>query len=60
MLGEYEYDHSSGASTVQTFEAWEPLETAVDLVSLQVDSNYGHPDYTCVYRFRVHGEPSLA
>uniref|UniRef100_A0A8C6J912 Uncharacterized protein n=1 Tax=Melopsittacus undulatus TaxID=13146 RepID=A0A8C6J912_MELUD len=24
----------------------------------QVLSNWGHPDYTCVYRFRVHGDPA--
>ncbi|KAH8071125.1 hypothetical protein JL721_4556 [Aureococcus anophagefferens] len=29
---------------------------AFDLATLQVTSNYGHPDYTCVYRFRVHGD----
>jgi SUN domain-containing protein 1/2 len=25
-------------------------------VSLRVLSNHGHPDYTCLYRFRVHGD----
>lgn len=24
-------------------------------VKLQVESNWGHPDYTCLYNFRVHG-----
>ena len=23
--------------------------------NLQVNSNYGHPAYTCLYRIRVHG-----
>ncbi|XP_071656413.1 SUN domain-containing protein 3-like [Patagioenas fasciata] len=27
------------------------------LTRLQVLSNWGHPDYTCLYRFRVHGDP---
>lgn len=27
------------------------------LVELRVLSNWGHPEYTCIYRFRVHGEP---
>jgi len=25
-------------------------------VKLQIHSNYGHDDYTCIYRFRVHGK----
>ena len=29
----------------------------VDGMALVVDANYGHPDYTCLYRFQVHGEP---
>lgn len=28
----------------------------VRFVSLRIRSNYGNPDYTCLYRFRVHGE----
>lgn len=24
-------------------------------MALRIDSNHGHPDFTCVYRFRVHG-----
>lgn len=27
-------------------------------VKLQILSNWGHPKYTCLYRFRVHGIPS--
>lgn len=26
------------------------------LITLQILSNQGHPDHTCVYRFRVHGD----
>jgi len=29
------------------------------MAELRVLSNWGHLEYTCVYRFRVHGEPSL-
>lgn len=25
-------------------------------VRLEIVENYGHPDYTCIYRFRVHGK----
>ncbi|TRY89352.1 hypothetical protein DNTS_015292 [Danionella cerebrum] len=30
------------------------------MVELRILSNWGHVEYTCVYRFRVHGRPSLA
>ena len=26
-------------------------------VQLRVLSNWGNPEYSCVYRFRVHGQP---
>jgi len=29
----------------------------VAAVSLEILENWGHADYTCLYRFRVHGEP---
>ncbi|KAG8138134.1 hypothetical protein E2320_004062 [Naja naja] len=31
-------------------------QAAFQLVELRVLSNWGHPEYTCIYRFRVHGE----
>ena len=31
-----------------------------DQFLLQVTGNHGHPDYTCVYRFRVHSAPTPA
>lgn len=30
----------------------------IKYVRLQVLSNWGHPDYTCVYQFRLHGDPA--
>jgi SUN domain-containing protein 1/2 len=29
-------------------------------VELRITSNHGNPEYTCLYRFRVHGTPSYA
>ena len=55
-LGSFEYDAAENAKTVQTFAALNDDRQAFDLATLQVTSNYGHPDYTCVYRFRVHGD----
>jgi hypothetical protein len=31
------------------------VETSTPIVMLHVLDNHGHPDYTCIYRFRVHG-----
>jgi SUN domain-containing protein 1/2 len=25
------------------------------LIEVEIKSNHGHPEYTCLYRFRVHG-----
>ena len=33
------------------------LSGFVKYLRLQVFSNWGPPDYTCLYRFRVHGDP---
>jgi len=35
-------------------------DVSVAAVSLEILENWGHPDYTCLYRFRVHGEPVVA
>lgn len=55
VLAEFTYD-IDGAQ-VQTFERNHANmdSTAYPLLQLKVLDNYGHPDYTCVYRFRVHG-----
>lgn len=58
LLGEYRYD-IYGAQ-VQTFavqpDAQLDAEQSFSVVKLAVSSNYGHEDFTCVYRFRVHGD----
>ncbi|XP_064893770.1 SUN domain-containing protein 3 [Columba livia] len=41
----------------QTFQLKNELPVVVNYIRLQVLSNWGHPDYTCLYRFRVHGDP---
>lgn len=29
------------------------------IIEVRVLSNWGHPEYTCLYRFRVHGDPQF-
>ncbi|XP_065499743.1 SUN domain-containing protein 3-like [Caloenas nicobarica] len=41
----------------QTFQLKNELPGVMNYIQLQVLSNWGHPDHTCLYRFRVHGDP---
>ncbi|KAK2511885.1 hypothetical protein Q9966_016533 [Columba livia] len=43
----------------QTFQLKNELPGVVNYIRLQVLSNWGHPDYTCLYRFRVHDADAL-
>lgn len=47
------YSFQNGNSFSQT--KLEPEET-FPFVELRITSNHGHPEYTCLYRFRVHGQ----
>ncbi|XP_077595117.1 uncharacterized protein LOC144211613 isoform X2 [Stigmatopora nigra] len=57
LLGSYIYDEDGEA--LQTFYVTEN-ERAFQIIEVQVLSNWGHSEYTCMYRFRVHGSPSDA
>jgi SUN domain-containing protein 1/2 len=35
----------------------ELVEESIQYVSLQILNNHGNSNYTCLYRFRVHGVP---
>uniref|UniRef100_A0A8R1XVJ7 SUN domain-containing protein n=1 Tax=Onchocerca volvulus TaxID=6282 RepID=A0A8R1XVJ7_ONCVO len=52
LLGQYEYDIKGRA--LQTFHVQSDFNTPVSIVELVVQSNWDS-DYTCLYRFRVHG-----
>ncbi|XP_036913867.1 SUN domain-containing protein 1 isoform X2 [Sturnira hondurensis] len=54
LLGQFVFDQDG--ESLQTFPVPRP-ERAFQVVELRVSSNWGHPEYTCLYRFRVHGEP---
>ncbi|XP_041829305.1 SUN domain-containing protein 2-like isoform X5 [Melanotaenia boesemani] len=55
LLGTFSYDQDGDA--VQTFPASEENDDSFQIIEVQVLSNWGHPEYTCMYRFRVHGTP---
>ncbi|XP_008548514.2 SUN domain-containing protein 1 [Microplitis demolitor] len=56
LLGSFVYNYNGPAS--QTFEIPknEMKIIPLKLIMLQILSNWGNPEYTCVYRFRVHGK----
>ncbi|XP_072444503.1 SUN domain-containing protein 2-like isoform X2 [Chiloscyllium punctatum] len=55
LLGHYTYDEDG--DSIQTFQAQNKELGTFQVIELRVNSNWGHPEYTCLYRFRVHGEP---
>ncbi|XP_063127533.1 SUN domain-containing protein 1 isoform X13 [Rattus norvegicus] len=54
-LGRFTYDQEG--DSLQMFHTLERPDQGFQIVELRVLSNWGHPEYTCLYRFRVHGEP---
>lgn len=69
LLGSFAFD-AHARRAVQTFPlapaggpggSSQPSQAAplIDHVRLLVTSNHGHPDYTCLYRLRMHGTPML-
>ena len=58
-LGTYTYDAETG-DTLQQYEAVkQESDEPIQFIELRILSNWGNPDYTCIYRFRVHGEPYI-
>ncbi|GJQ73432.1 putative Sad1 / UNC-like protein C-terminal [Trypoxylus dichotomus] len=55
LLGSYEY--RDDGKPLQYFEVKSPGQI-FDMVELRILSNHGNPNYTCLYRFRVHGSLS--
>jgi len=47
------YSISTASSSVQTFPL--PSSTSISKLRLEITSNWGHPEHTCLYRVRVHG-----
>uniref|UniRef100_A0A3P9LCK3 Sad1 and UNC84 domain containing 1 n=2 Tax=Oryzias latipes TaxID=8090 RepID=A0A3P9LCK3_ORYLA len=55
LLGHYTYEENGEA--LQIFPVKEENDKTFQIIEVRVLSNWGHPEYTCLYRFRVHGEP---
>ncbi|XP_026468789.1 SUN domain-containing protein 3-like [Ctenocephalides felis] len=53
-LGSYFYDKTGSNIQTNKLIHVEP-EYLYKKVVLTIKSNHGNPDYTCVYRFRIHG-----
>ncbi|XP_069057711.1 SUN domain-containing protein 3-like [Pleurodeles waltl] len=54
FLGQFTYD--SEGHPIQTFKLEEQNADIFKYIQLKVLSNWGNPEYTCIYRFRVHRE----
>ncbi|XP_031420604.1 SUN domain-containing protein 1 isoform X3 [Clupea harengus] len=55
LLGDYTYEEDG--ESLQTFPVMEKNDKSFQIIEMRVLSNWGHAEYTCLYRFRVHGEP---
>ncbi|XP_050393647.1 SUN domain-containing protein 1 isoform X2 [Patella vulgata] len=55
LLGNYTYNDNG--PSVQFFPVKRPNPSVYRLVELRILDNYGHLEFTCIYRFRVHGNP---
>ncbi|KAM3844882.1 SUN domain-containing protein 5-like [Vipera latastei] len=53
LLGTFMYDTEK--ELIQTFQLKNEQEKAFQYVKIKVQSNWGNPEYTCIYRVRVHG-----
>ncbi|XP_065513032.1 SUN domain-containing protein 3-like, partial [Caloenas nicobarica] len=53
-LGTFTYDVNK--EIAQTFHVQKELPRTFRYIRFQVESNWGNPEYTCVYRVQVHGK----
>ncbi|XP_056241765.1 SUN domain-containing protein 2-like isoform X2 [Seriola aureovittata] len=53
-LGTFLYDQDG--DPVQTFKIPDNKRGVFNHVKLHVESNWGHPDHSCLYSFKVHGK----
>ena len=57
-IADVEYDTCS-VQHIQSFPVYDDaVSVRVDKVVFQILDNWGLPDFTCIYRVRVHGRPA--
>jgi SUN domain-containing protein 1/2 len=52
-----EEEVASGSCSVQAASCSGPPRISVAAVAVKVLENWGNPDFTCLYRLRLHGDP---
>lgn len=57
LIGKYFFEYNGGS--LQFFPA-QNAGLTFSIIELQILSNHGNPNYTCMYRFRVHGSLSAS
>ncbi|RNA00014.1 SUN domain-containing 1 isoform X2, partial [Brachionus plicatilis] len=55
LLGNYRYDNES-QNTLQFFSVQHQHDKAISVVELKIETNSGNKEFTCLYKFRVHGK----
>eukprot|EP00762_Andalucia_godoyi_P000914 ANDGO_03676.mRNA.1 Protein SAD1/UNC-84 domain protein 2 len=58
-LGTFEFKLAADSPSQQVFPVSNKVSGSFQLYRLNIESNYGNPDFTCVYRFRVYGNLPL-
>jgi len=56
LLGHGTYAFDIESDPLQSYPVETTLSYPITSVLLQINSNHGNNEYTCVYRFRVHGK----
>ncbi|XP_073504134.1 SUN domain-containing protein 1 isoform X4 [Phyllobates terribilis] len=50
--------YNEEGEALQVFQVTEKNTESFQIVELRILSNWGHSNYTCLYRFRAHGTPT--
>lgn len=59
LFGNYEFSASDDAASLQYFPVInKEISQPYQIIEVRIESNHGSPKYTCLYRFRVHGNVS--